>query len=244
VVLSPPASVVNGITEKINRWLPAHPGEAFDSEFIRRFREKVYHQLVVLGLDGAAVDIHLWRTTARAKALHNESGSELRIWDWLRVREDLQDLVRFSPHAHLPAYGPMLEAGEYYDTSGGWVYRNLGDIYNLEGLLVYLLGHTQVIRDRVSITYTGCLSPRKLKTTVAVPMREEVLCDECGSVMVHGTVDTIDEKRVIDLSDRPIIHKWIQRTYQIRAVLTAPPPGGGGALAPSPGGASEGGGIP
>ena len=252
VMLSPPASVVNHYIEKIIRWLPDHPGEAFDSEFTRRFRESAYRELQALGLDGAGVVIHLWRTTARAKALHNESGSTDRIWDWLRPREDREDLVYFSPHAHLVAYGAMLPAGEFYNISGGWVYRNLGEAYNLEGLLFYLLGHTQVINGRVSITYAGCLSPRRLKTTKTEVLREEVLCETCGAVMMHGRLDTLDETTVQELTDRPVIRKVIRRFYEIRTTPPRQPPTGAeppgaerkGVLTPwerSPGGRAEGG---
>lgn len=223
VVLSPPASVVNHLIERINRWLPDHPGEAFDSEFTRRFREVVYREIEGLGLGGAGVVIHLWRTTSRAKRLHNESGSDLRIWDWLRPREDLEDLVVFSPHAHLVAYGSMIPAGEFYNISCGWVYRNLDEVYNLEGLLFYLLGHVQVINGRVSITYAGCLSPRKLKTTKTEVVREDLLCEECGSVMVHGRVDTLDDTRVEELTDRPVVRRVIKRYYEIVVYPHAPP---------------------
>ena len=221
IIFSPPAVVVNGIIEKVTRWLskPENLNESLESEFIRRFRQSVYEAAEASGLDGAGVIIHLFRTTPRAKKLHNESGSDLRIWDWIRHREDLQDLIRFSPHAHLKAYGSMRPSKGFYEESGGWVYRNLGDVYNLEGLLVYLLGHTQLIRERVSITYWGCLHSKRLKCTKTEPVKEEVVCEECGAVMVHGRLHP-ETEALEELTDRPFRRRVVLRTYQV----VRPPP--------------------
>jgi hypothetical protein len=221
-VLSPPQKVINAVYDRSRKALDKL-GEPYTSQdlqavYLEKFRYETYKALDTLGVDGAGVVIHFYRVTDEGKALHKISGTELPRWAWLQKQDDWQSLVYFSPHVHLMFYGMAIDTDKFYDESDGWTFKNKGDIYDAEGFAYYILSHAPVIKDRLSVTYWGCLSPRKLKAVDTFIQKDEVLCEKCGAVLVFASLDENGE--IQNITDRPLYHKKRIRIY---ALAAAPP---------------------
>lgn len=224
-ILSPPASLVNRVYDRTLKALAQkYPDGNYSLEdlqeiYLGKLRYEVYKALEILGVDGAAVVIHFDRVTDAGKDRHHAARTYIPRWEWVRRQPDWKDLIYFSPHAHLAFYGYSLDTGEFYDLSGGWTFKNKG--YNerkgIGGLAWYLLSHTPVIKGRLSVTYWGCLSPRKLKCVDEYFEREEVLCEVCGSVMEYASVDQ-------DCNYMGLTGKTLYRKVRIRKYAIAGPP--------------------
>ena len=233
-ILSPPASVVNAVYDRTMKSLAKkYPGGEYTAEdiqatYMEKFRYEAYKALELLGIDGAACIIHYDRVTEEGKEKHQAEAPGMARWEWLRCQvENWHDLVYFSPHMHVAYYGWTMDTDEFYEKSGGWVFKMRRVVEEVAPLAYYLLSHAPVIHGRLSVTYTGCLSPRKLKAVDDHIEKEEVLCEKCGAVMVFAAIDM--DGNITHITDRPLYHKRRVRTYRIEE---GPGPGPG----PGPGG--------
>lgn len=225
-ILSPPQSVINAVYDRSTRSLEKkYPGgytdQQFQLVFMEKFRYEAYKTMDLLGIDGSAVIIHFNRVTTRGRRLHRESGEDLPIWDWIRKQENFRDLIYFSPHVHLIYYGTSMPTNYFYDQSGGWVFKMKRDADQVARLAYYLLSHAPVIHGRLSVTYWGCVSARKLKAVEEHTEKEEVLCETCHAVMVYASLGL--DGSIVHVTDRAMYRKRKVRKYQI--VEPGPPPG-------------------
>jgi len=195
----------------------------FWSVFVDKFRyraDKAYQQS---GLDGVSEVIHLlrvteygkdiWRSLCRTNADLREKG----IWSWLRRRVDWRDYVELSPHIHWVAYGYSVKTDDFYEISGCWVLKMIRtvNVQKIGGLFYYLIGHAPVLLRKDKVTYRGCLSNRLLKKISERVHREDILCPECGSVMVYASLDM--DGNISHLTDHILQRKYIVREYRITA---------------------------
>ncbi len=218
-VLSPPMSVINAVYDRTIKALDRkHPdgytAAAVQQVFIEKFRYEAYKALDLLGVDGASVIIHFDRVSDQGKTRYTDAGTDDKIWKWIRQQPDFRDLIRLSPHVHLIYYGTSMPTGDFYEASGSWVFKMRREVEDVPRLASYLLSHAPVINGRVSVTYWGCLSARKLEAVSTYTEKEEVLCETCGSILVHASID--DKGNVLHVTDRPLYHKHRVRVYVIK----------------------------
>lgn len=231
-ILSPPASVVNAVYDRTMRAMTrrspegAYTPEDVQAVYMEKFRYEAYKALDLLGIDGGACIIHYDRVSDEGKDRHHAEAPDTPRWEWLRCQaEDWQDLIYFSPHVHIIFYGYGMDSSEFYDQSGGWVFKMRREVEEVAPLAYYLLSHAPVIHGRLSVTYTGCLSPRKLKAIEDHIEKEEVLCETCGALMVFASIDM--DGKITHITDRPLYHKHRIRVYRIVDLAGPPGPPGG-----------------
>lgn len=217
--LSPPQSIINAVYDRTIKSLKKKHPEGFTGEdvqlvFMEKFRYEAYKAMEILGIDGAAVIIHFDRVNDLGKALHEEAAPNKPRWEWVRDQPDFRDLIYFSPHVHLMYYGTSMPTKDFYEASGCWVFKMVREVEDVPRLAYYLLSHAPIIHGRLSVTYWGCLSPRKLQAIDEHIVKEEVLCEKCGAVMVYASIDGQGE--IQHITDRPLYRKHRVRTYAIR----------------------------
>ena len=124
---------------------------------------------------------------------------------WKLARDDVLELGSFdayrvfSPHAHVICFGRFPYADEYYEQTGGWVYKNVRDIpleitiredgtHNdaVNTVFAYLLTHCCVEineNDRVRKCHRsfGLMSPRYFRRTegYCIVLDSTLKCPEC-----------------------------------------------------------------
>jgi len=197
--------------------------DTFWSVFVDKFRYVVDREYHRTGLDGVAEVIHLMRVTERCKDIwrglcrDDESMRSKGVWAWLRTRKDWRDLVVFSPHVHWAAYGYSKDTSDYYDESGAWVLKMIRTVKldKVEGLFYYLIGHAPALERKDKVTYRGCLAPRRLQKISERVHREDILCPDCGSVMVYASLDGAGN--ISHLTNHILQRKYIVREYRITA---------------------------
>lgn len=224
-ILSPPQSVVDACLRRVER-LVLCSGVERDAQglFIEQFRERVYSELSRLGLDGAAVVIHLWRVTESGKRMWRRArrgGDKRRLWEWLRGREDRQSLIYWSPHAHVAAYGWSIPGDEYHKVSGGWVWKTTRAIVGREGAFAwvhYVTSHAPIIKGKVSVTWWGCLSVKRLRVQERRKVWDLVTCPVCESRMVYASL------RADGSLDHITASPMYRRKYEYVWRIVDPPP--------------------
>jgi len=197
-----------------------------------------------------------------SKKHRGRDGRKLNKYDILRDRINAgepRDLYE-DPYVHTHAI--TLGSIDVDKLPPGWFVKvntkKIKTVDDLSHKLFYILSHAAVIEGRRSIREYGLL--RKMNEVKRWHEPVETMCPECRQYQLvdkltkepafHRDLHVIYEWNDRALAERELWRghempgRWKKPPGDIRAVLTAPPPGGGGALAPSPGGASEGGGIP
>jgi len=210
-----------GTTER--RVGPEASLDDFWSVFVDKFRYRSDKAFQMSGLDGVAEVIHIlranqygkdiWRSLCRTDKGLRKKG----IWSWIRKQTDWRDYVEFSPHVHWIAYGYSIKTDDFYEESGGWVLKMIRtvDVRSIEGLFYYLIGHAPALERKDKVTYRGCLAPRRLQKISERVHREDILCPECGSVMVYASLDL--DGNISHLTDHILQRKYIVREYRITA---------------------------
>ncbi len=233
-ILSPPRSVVEACLERTALKLEKTGGtdEDWGRIFIEKFRYEVYKAIELSDIDGAAVVIHLYRIKKDKQREIRKAMNRLNLqggsWDYVRAQPDWQKYLYFYPHVHLVGYGTNIPG--FYKKSKGWLLKLRPEIepgpdgkFNTAGLFYYLLGHAPVVAGKVSVTYVGCMSSRRLACIKKVTERLEVLCPECGANMCYCSVDENMEITAVH-ADRPLYRKVEHYTYEIRDPDAPPPP--------------------
>lgn len=217
-MISPPASVVNGIIEKVERRIMKKGGD-FWPLFIDRLREESYQVLEASGLQGAAVVIHIYRIRPEHQDHIKEEVEQYPDlykdrWQFVIKQPDWQKYVYFSPHIHLVSYGWSIPSREFHEDTGGWSIRMIRQADSTAGLVYYLLSHVGHIPGKNAVTYWGCVSTRKLRMVESITVREDVECEKCGAIMVYCRVD--DKGEILGLTDSPLRRRKVVRRYILR----------------------------
>jgi len=202
--------------------------DTFWSVFVDKFRYTLDKEFQRTGLDGVAEVIHLMRVTDRCKDIwralcrNDETLRSKGVWSWVRTRKDWRDLVVFSPHVHWAAYGYSMNTDDYYEQSGGWVLKMIRtvNVSKVEGLFYYLIGHAPALERKDKVTYRGCLSAKLLKKISERVHYEDLICPDCGALMVYAALDY--DGNITHLTDRTMQRKYVVREYRITG---DPPPG-------------------
>ena len=218
-MISPPALIVNKCIDRTWKTIEAHYWHPDDwgKVFISKFRHEAYKALQVADLEGGGFVAHLYRI--RSELLGTITAATKRFglkdrWEYVLNRSDWRDLIYFSPHAHFPAYGTTVPTNQFYEVSGGWTIRMIREASTVQGLMYYLLSHAPVINGRLSITYLGCLCPQRLRCTEIRTEKEEMLCPECGAVMVIASCD--DEGELLEIHmEQPLVRRKKIRYYTL-----------------------------
>jgi hypothetical protein len=156
----------------------------------------------VLGIDAAAVIPHPYRIRpdleAQVTACAREEGKNR--YQWALEQSNWADLVYFSPHLHIIAYGPLMDAAQFHHKTT-WTYRNHDDRTNqgrhgeeLRKTLYYLLSHAWVNGNHKIVRYWLGMSTHQLKRVDEGYTRIPVLCPSCGEVCVETPPDIVDSQ--------------------------------------------------
>lgn len=217
-VLSPPLAAVDECLRRVEiKVLTAGNERDPVGLFIDIFRSRVYRELERLGLEGAAVVIHLWRVHESGKRMWRRArraGDKRKLWDWLRDREDRQGLIYWSPHAHIGGYGWSMPGEQYHAESGGWVWKSNRPIVGERGAygwLHYVASHAPIVAGKVSVTWWGCLSTRNMRVKSRERVYEVVTCPVCESRMVYASLradGSLDHITASTMYRRRWVYTW------------------------------------
>lgn len=139
-----------------------------------------------IGVKGGAIVIHFYRID---HLLDNDlspkeySVQNHRVWDQVRDSGNWQEVVRFSPHAHIIGYG-------YLQTpkKGEFKYKNKGPLKSrddIERASYYMLSHCTLPPKGHAISYFGCCSYNKLMVEKHLSVSAPLLCSVCGAHMIY-----------------------------------------------------------
>ena len=135
------------------------------------------------------------------------------LWDAIHMNvlnlPSQEDYVYFAPHYHVLYWGTMPNAREYYQATGGWVYKNINKGRpislkitindgkplkdNVRAIVAYLASHTAIFTSKSGkahnvVHYGGLLSPkntRLLKSEEGKKVVQRIYeayidCEKCG----------------------------------------------------------------
>lgn len=182
----------------------------FHRVFMKKYRRKLDQVAKMAGLD-AYIDVdHNIR-------LRNDRESEIadRDQDKNRYREVLttprwRHDVRFSPHSHLMAWGYLMPVEEFFEKTGGWVYKNLGVVSSAAGLTDYLLSHAPDIDGMHSYRTGGAMKNYRVQGEIKIPIFRKCLeCIEEGKAakdagMVLAKLQSVEYQRGEDRQNKII----------------------------------------
>jgi hypothetical protein len=220
IVISPSREAVAALVERTEKALEKK-GVNLDKEhiryrnefhrlFMKKYRRKLDQVARDAGLD-AYIDVdHNIR-------LRNENDAEKSDWDQNknRYREVLtapswRHHVRFSPHSHLMAWGYLIPVEEFYERTGGWIYKNLGVVSSVSGLTDYLLSHAPDIDGMHSYRPAGNMKNYRVQGEIKIPIFRKCLeCIEEGKAakdagMVLAKLQSVEYQRDQDRQNKLI----------------------------------------
>jgi hypothetical protein len=248
IVISPPHDVVAAIVRRTEQSLE-RKGVNLDKESIRYRNEfhKIFTKKYRRKLDQVArlAGLTAYLEFGHNIRLRNDKGAmkaDLRC-DSNRYREVLNQsgwrhLVKFSPHSHLMAWGYLMPVEDFYEVTGGWVYKNLGVITNVSGLTNYLLSHAPDIEGVHSYRLGGDLKNYKVQGEIKIPIFRK--CQECidegkspeTAGMILAKLKSVEYKRGEDRQNKIIAWEFKDnglsskpyRTTEIIPVYVRKPP--------------------
>lgn len=156
---------------------------------------------VILGVSAAAAIPHPYRIKNEYKHIisHLADAAGVNRYVWALQQENWADLVYFSPHIHLLAYGPLMNA-EQFEERTGWVYRNHDDGadsgrsgFELKRTIYYLLTHAWVRDNNAAVRYWFGMSTRRLECRLLPAEHEPILCPVCQVQAVKVPADVVTE---------------------------------------------------
>lgn len=151
----------------------------------------------VLGLTAAAAIPHPYRLNkdTRDAVEAAAAGNNLNRYEWALSQPNWPDLVHFSPHLHLIAYGPLMDADAFHKMTG-WTYRNHdgdGDVgrsgTDLRRTVYYLLTHAWVLGNHRIVRYWLGMSTHRLACIDAGYAVKTEPCPVCACDMVKTPPD-------------------------------------------------------
>lgn len=186
IVLSPPPGLITFSEHDAGRSL----GQLFD---------KARPMLTLLGVAAASAVPHPYRLKPALKEAVQEAAdlAGCNRYEYALSRGNWRDLVNYSPHLHLMAYGPLMNS-EDFEKETGWTYRNYdgdgddgrtGD--ELTKTFYYLLTHAWVRGNHKIVRYFKGLSTHELKCTdIGFTLKTEP-CKVCQCDCVKTPPDII-----------------------------------------------------
>jgi len=164
ISVHPPRRVVLDLvkrTEKalVKKGIPLvgyEAGGVFHKIFQKKYNEAEQRILASVGIRSYAsvyhpVRLRRWQDEEKADVIQDTQRYR-RVLD----RKDWGTGIKFSVHSHVITDGSyLLNASDFCGKTGGWTYRNHGEISNLESLVLYLLSHAGSVPGRESIRYLG-----------------------------------------------------------------------------------------
>jgi hypothetical protein len=200
-------------------------------EALRYLAEEGRRVCVLLGVSAAAAILHPYRIRKEYKHIVSQLADQAGVnrYVWALQQENWADLVYFSPHIHLLAYGPLMDADKFEEKTG-WVYRNHDDGadsgrsgFELKRTIYYLLTHAWVRDNNKAVRYWFGMSSRRLECRVLPAELEPVLCPVCKTQAVKIPADVVTEPGGLgkpvyqDLHNAPgAYRKIIIRIYLVR----------------------------
>jgi ribosomal protein S27E len=154
----------------------------------RKAKTWLKKQALALGVVGGCMIIHWYRASDEFK--QDTFEQSLKTWEQIRSLGDSWiEMTRFSPHAHIIAYGYLSKPADRYD-----VYKNKGplkDRDNVEACAYYALSHCALPIKGQSYFYFGSCSNRQLKCTWSGHTTAPLLCPVCGACLVYPDGRTV-----------------------------------------------------
>lgn len=154
----------------------------------------------LLGVTAAAVIAHPYRIKKQyqriVKTLSKQAG--LNRYVWALQQPNWYDLVYFSPHLHIIAYGPLMDGG-LFEKKTGWKYVNhdgAGDTGRtgsaLKRTVYYLLTHAWVRGNNKAVRNWLGMSSTKLECRQLPSIKEPIYCPVCNAHAVKVPADIVD----------------------------------------------------
>lgn len=121
-------------------------------------------------------DIRLKKDKAARKADLRLSTNRYReVLDY----PDWREHVKLSLHAHAIAYGSVVPYDEFTKKTGGWIYRVIRVVDDVEKLMKYLLSHAPAVPHRKTYVPFGEMNSQHMRKVKEYRCREPILCEEC-----------------------------------------------------------------
>lgn len=154
----------------------------------RKIKGALRKQAQAVGVKGGAMVIHYYRVDHLDFPEYDQD-SKYKIWEQVRRTGRWYDIVRFSPHAHIIAYG-------YLNKVGGdkFAYKNKGPLQtreDVERVAYYMLSHCTLPPKGHALTYFGCCSYSKLTVASKRAWTMPLMCPVCGAHMVYEGTNEI-----------------------------------------------------
>ena len=156
----------------------------------KRLREVGRRAAQAAGLTAGASVVHLHRIRDSMKGEVHRMARYRKVHRWEVVRTwypSWLDVVFWSPHLHMVAYGKV-DLDAFRKAFPGWVLRVVRRLPGrdaIQHVSFYLLSHAPPLRTGHVVTYWGGLGYNQLKKTAAWRVAEPCLCPECGAPMVR-----------------------------------------------------------
>jgi len=160
-----------------------------------------YRYIKGKGAEGGLVIFHAFRATKEAKRKARKAG--LKVWEWIRAQDNVEQWYRYSPHMHLITFVNHLKPPEKGEK---WVYKTITrdkkvvDFLRkakrekeLKAVIYYLLTHAVTLKGEEdsfhSLRWFGSCGYNKFKTTreeeeVIEQPEREMKCKICGGTLI------------------------------------------------------------
>ncbi len=174
ITFSPPRSVIGRL---VRETLQETDGPGFQRLFLRKFQRLAIDVVRSAGITAGILIVHDIR-------LKKGADSADRVIDTNRYREildlsDWRDHVEFSPHVHVLGHGFVENYGDFYERTGGWIYKTIRVVDEPEKLMKYLLSHAPSVPNRCAYARFGRMHSRYMQKVKEYRCREYIACQEC-----------------------------------------------------------------
>jgi len=185
VVISPGRATVQRLVEDTEREISG-PGvlvaqsNDFHKLFMRKYRRAVDEIVEMLGITGAIEIPHNIRLRSSKESDKADRSRDVNRYRAVLDCDGWEEKVKFSPHSHLITDGGFIPmtSDELYEKTG-WIYRNLGEVTNAEGLVYYLMSHAPCIEGIQNDRRLGTLHPSRLAHMGTIKIEIYPKCPEC-----------------------------------------------------------------
>jgi hypothetical protein len=186
VILSPGRKTIEALVLETERALYRPDRVVIDSqdfyrEFWRRYRKHEVAVIDLIGIGGCIPIPHEIRLRSGVKAGEKaDREHDVNRYREVLDRADWRDHVKFSPHSHLITDGSYITmtSDELYEKTG-WAYRNLGEVYNCEGLVYYLMSHAPAVPGMHNDRALGSFHPSRLAVSGEIRIPVYPKCQAC-----------------------------------------------------------------
>ena len=174
IVFSPPHSLTE---ELIADTLQEADAADFQRVFLQKFRRAAISVVRGAGVVAGVIFEHDIRLKTDSAAVDQEN--DINRYREILDRPDWRDHVEFSPHVHILGYGYLEDSSEFYEESGGWIYRTIRVVDDPELVVKYLLSHAPTVPNRCAYARFGRMHSRYMEKVKEYRCREYIACEEC-----------------------------------------------------------------